>query len=258
MSDIFHSEISNVQIAAMFAVMAACPQHTFQLLTKRPARMLEWFSWVAEQMRGDNAPRGLLHDAIGRTYNDVYGGLQEGDAQTPLDAASEACCDLDVWPLPNVWVGVSVEDQQRANERIPLLRQTPAAIRWMSVEPLLERVELDLLGIDWVVVGGESGPRARQCHRQWIQDIVQQCRRANVAGFVKQLGGAYCDPENAIGGAQTPRVREYGPIRKLADPKGANMDEWPPELRVREFPTSHFGGLENASGHPLPTTYADR
>lgn len=236
MSDLFHRDIKNEQIAAVFGVMAACEQHTFQLLTKRPERMLEWFEWVGKNKAGDDAPRALLHHAVGAVYNDLYSDVDDEEPQTSLDPACEACCDLDVWPLVNLWIGVSVEDQARADERIPLLRQTPAAVRWLSVEPLLERVELDLHGIDWVVVGGESGPGARQCNVDWIRDVVRQCRLAHVPLFVKQLGAAYCDPANAVGGPRTKPRREYGRISKLKDRKGADMLEWPADLRVREFP----------------------
>lgn len=238
MSDIAHPDISFEQIAAIFGVMASCPDHTFQLLTKRPERLVEFFAWVQRAIAHDCelAPRGLLHNAIGLVYNAVHPG-DTFDEEYPLDRACEACCDLDSWPLPNVWIGVSVEDQCRANERIPLLLQIPAAVRWLSVEPLLEHVGLDLRGIDWVVVGGESGPGARQCNVDWIRDIVRQCRAAEVSAFVKQLGAAYRDEPNAIGGAQVKVAAEYGAIRKLKDSKGADLNEWPADLRVREFPT---------------------
>jgi hypothetical protein len=97
-------------------------------------------------------------------------------------------------------------------------------------------------GIDWVIVGGESGSGARSCGVDWIRDIVKQCSSAGVACFVKQLGAAYVDALNAVGGAQTPAVPEYGPIARLRDRKGGDMSEWPADLRVRQFPAAREPG----------------
>jgi protein gp37 len=244
MADVYHDDITNEQIATIFGVMAACPQHTFLVLTKRADRMLEWFRWAERFGAGYDLlrcglPSGLLTCAWEACAGDAW-----EDVEPPFDCVTPDIATFGAsWPLPNVWLGVSVEDQQRADERIPLLRQSPAALRWLSVEPLLGRVELDLQNIDWVVAGGESGPGARQCDRRWIADVVDQCCRAHVPVFLKQLGAAYCDTANAVGGAQTRSTPEYGPIRRLRDPKGANMDEWPPELRVRERPSKGRASL---------------
>jgi len=134
---------------------------------------------------------------------------------------------------PNVWPGVTAEEQLMADERIHLLFQTPAAVRFVCVEPMLGPIDLHLgksRKPAWVVVGGESGPNARPCRVEWIRDAVRQCREAGVACYVKQLGRyAILDPRfrrDLPGGAQ----------RRLLDPKGAWMDEWPEDLRVREFP----------------------
>ena len=171
-------------------------------------------------------------------------------------------------PLPNVWLGTSVENQAAADERIPILLETPAAVRFLSCEPLLGPVDLRacrykspttpawsssalggvLLGgqrvrcIDWVIAGGESGPGARRCNVDWIRDIVRQCRDASVPCFVKQLGANVvdecedCTPEHtgwpAEGG---PMDWETGRVR-LKDKKGGVMEEWPEALRVREWP----------------------
>ncbi|GDY23063.1 hypothetical protein LBMAG56_44100 [Verrucomicrobiota bacterium] len=139
------------------------------------------------------------------------------------------------FPAQNLWLGVSVEDQTRALERIPKLLEMPAAVRFLSCEPLLGPVDLaqvcgpgadragTLPGIDWVIVGGESGDGARPCRVEWIQDIVRQCARAGVPCYVKQLGvnstNEHTDPP-------------WFP----ADGKGADMNEWPDDLRVRQFP----------------------
>ena len=163
---------------------------------------------------------------------------------------------LDCNPPVNVWLGVSVEDQKRAEERIPLLLETPARLRWLSVEPLLGPVDLTRIDaeqargsdlcmvnaltgeytdmwrpcepppqVNWVVIGGESGPKARECHADWIRGLLRQCEGALVPVFVKQVGTRPVD--------RGMRAAEWG---ELKDPKGGNPDEWPNELMVRQFP----------------------
>jgi protein gp37 len=138
-----------------------------------------------------------------------------------------------------VWLGVSVENQPAADERIPLLLETPAAVRFLSCEPLLGPVDLETAlsvydrhgepsgprcnpdgspAIGWVIVGGESGQQARPCDRAWIEALVGQCREAGVPCFVKQLGAVW--------------ARENS-----GDLKGGDWTRWPKELRVREFPS---------------------
>jgi len=166
---------------------------------------------------------------------------------------------------PNVWLGTTCEDQQRADERIPHLLAVPAAVRFLSVEPMLGPVVLspEAIGgypeseewarngpnrdrIDWVIVGGESGAGARPFDVGWARDIVEQCRVAGVACFVKQFG-ARPFTENAnledwpasVDFAPYPLEdggRAAGASLKLADPKGGDPSEWPEDLRVREFP----------------------
>jgi protein gp37 len=166
MSDLFHDEVPDWFIAEVFGVMARAPQHTFQLLTKRHGRM-----------------RSLLG----------------GDGVRLLDAAVNevtAQALYDQWPVPNVWLGVSVEDQKWADIRIPALLDTPAAVRWLSMEPLLGPVDLnrtdkDTLvdgGIDWVVVGGESGRNARPMDADWARMLRDRCVSAGVPFFFKQWG----------------------------------------------------------------------
>lgn len=139
MSDLFHEDVPDEFIGRVFETMVACPQHTFQVLTKRSRR------------------------------------LRDMASQLP-------------WPK-NVWVGVSVEDQ-RVFGRIDDLRQVPATLRFLSCEPLLGPMDgLDLEGIAWVIVGGESGPGARPMKAEWVESILRQCRRAKVAFFFKQWGG---------------------------------------------------------------------
>jgi protein gp37 len=121
-------------------------------------------------------------------------------------------------PLSNLWLGVSVERQQEADERIPDLLATPAAVRFVSAEPLLGPIDLtEMARLDWIIVGGESGPGARRFDPEWARNLLRQRRNAGVAFFVKQMGA---EPDGL----------------DLRDRKGGDMMEWPPDLRVREFP----------------------
>lgn len=151
---------------------------------------------------------------------------------------------IDGTPPHNVWIGVSVEDQKRADERIPELLKIPAAVRFLSVEPMLDAVRLSgkfythATGVpgcaerrfDWVIFGGESGPGARPCNIEWIRDGVRQCRDAGVPAFVKQLGS------RAMQMFQAFRSEPYLTPMILSDKKGGDPSEWPQDLRVREFP----------------------
>jgi protein gp37 len=196
MSDLFHEGLNDGEIDQVFAVMNRSHAHTFQVLTKRADRMRRY--------------------AV--------------DRQTPLRIAWISTSL--VWPLHNVWLGVSVEDQKRADERIPCLLETPAAVRFLSCEPLLGPVDLfaflktslrdeslaalrspPMPGIDWVIVGSESGPGARPMAIEWARDIVDQCVSAGVPVFVKQ-------------------------IANVRDRKGGNPEFWPPGVWPRQFPTA--------------------
>lgn len=235
MSDLFHEQVPDEFIDRVFAVMALTPQHTYQVLTKRPERMRAYLT------ADDRESQIFCH------------ALAMGPERCALRAG--------FMPLLNVWLGVSCEDQRRADERIPLLLQTPAAVRFISAEPLLGAVDLvemvlderlrekhpndpiirfnaftglmsgmdeyifGRVGLDWVIVGGESGPGARPCDEGWVFDIVQQCRAAGVAAFVKQLG---TNSGWSLGGV-------WGATHRK-DRKGGNPSEWPEDLRLREFP----------------------
>jgi protein gp37 len=148
--------------------------------------------------------------------------------------AREYLTQLAAWPFANVWLGVSVEDQANADRRIPTLLETPAALRFLSCEPLLGPVDLHpyLPGLDWLIVGGESGARskARPCRLDWISSLVAQAHdpRYQIPVFVKQLGRSPL--------YRVPSTGEYEPYRH-GDYRGEDPEEWPPSLRVREFPT---------------------
>jgi len=192
MSDLFGPWVPFDMIDRVFAAMALRPDVTFQILTKRTERMAEYLN-VPERSR-DN-----FQDALGPLMNEMEFILR----QTPRSPFR--------WPLPNLWLGTSVEDQARADERIPWLLKCPAAMRFLSCEPLLGPIDLKLRrppkdddyvgyhgdgpidyverGIDWVIVGGESGNGARPCHVEWIRSIVSQCRNAGVPVWTKQDAG---------------------------------------------------------------------
>lgn len=241
MSDLFHESMPDEWIDQVFAVMALSTQHTFQILTKRANRMRAYFA--------DAVTRERIADVIGFNHGN------QDTARSVLGGQFDLAPRVR-WPLTNVWLGVSVENQKYADERIPLLMQTPAAIRFISAEPLLEPVSLhppadkafqllsryyskegfDASGsqpeakrnttlfpkLDWVIVGGESGNGARQFDVAWARSILKQCAAAKVACFVKQLGKQWA-------GAQPDNGQPW-------DRKGGVMDEWPSDLRVRQFP----------------------
>lgn len=170
MSDLFHESVPEPFLNEIFGVMSLCPQHTFQILTKRPERMMTYLS------------QGDIEDLI-----------RDGQFQIAKEVVDpwEYEYEIEEYPLPNVWLGVSVEDQHTADERIPLLLQTPVEIRWVSVEPLLGSVNLSsfLYGkIDWAVCGGESGPNARPMRADWARSVRDQCIAADVPFFFKQWG----------------------------------------------------------------------
>jgi protein gp37 len=218
MSDLFHEGLTNEEIAAVFGVMASASRHTFQVLTKRAERMRDWFRWV-EQFRNPL-------DAFGENDMCQRQALGRGvDAVLHHVKGTVKCYP---WPLQNVWLGVSVEDQQRAHERIPHLFTTPAVVRFLSVEPMLGPVDIfpwlgGLMRCDgcgtaqwpeldgpvgrcgqteegedrcrfterrcnWVIWGGESGPGSRPFDIDWGRSIVDQCHKAGVPCFSKQFG----------------------------------------------------------------------
>ena len=243
MSDLFHEDVPDEFIAAVFGVMAASPRHIFQVLTKRPQRMREWFELMADE----GNPTRVEHCEI------RAGGLalaRHMKEQTP-DAVHGAMRCPGAWPLPNVWLGVSAEDQETFDARTASLLQTPAAVRFVSCEPLLGPIDmcnvpwgpnrspiLDTLRagrlsetpwhLKWVIVGGESGAGARWCDIADVRHIVRQCAEADVPCFVKQLGSKPFERHD-----QAP-VREIWSHIKHS--KGGDPEEWPEDLRIREWP----------------------
>lgn len=161
------------------------------------------------------------------------------------DFGRDDVCTYSVGPRPNLWLGTSIENLA-TRERIDELRTIPAAIRFLSIEPLLEDIgTLDLTGIDLVIAGGESGPKARPCDVAWIRSIRDQCKAAGTAFFLKQLG-ARCFSEKEHDFLSCRRIAEKGSLIQpgeterwklmTSDQKGGSMDEWPADMRVREMP----------------------
>lgn len=209
MSDLFHEDVPDEFIDQVFGVMALTPRHTYQVLTKRPERMTAYFA--------DMPYRFQLVE-------------MEADMFLQREAGVGTFLNTKDWPLPNVWLGTSVEDQANADKRIPYLLDTPAHVRFLSVEPMLGPVDLSpdrspypsghwlrfgehspygVRPIHWVIVGGESGRGARRFDPDWARSIRDQCAAAGVAFFMKQLGG-------------------FRP--------GTKLESLPEDLRVRQFP----------------------
>jgi len=192
MSDLFHESVPFDFIAAVFCVMAANPRHEFQVLTKRPERMQAFFAWVDDYRRDHALIPGL--EARESAVFKRFLGKWTGWKRLPMVRWKNQKERLQwEWPFRNVWLGVSVENESAAVERIPPLLQTPAARRFVSVEPLLGPVDLSpwLAGgesMQMVIVGGESGPRARPMHPEWARLLRDQCASARVPFFFKQWG----------------------------------------------------------------------
>lgn len=208
MSDLFHQDVHDEFIARVWAVMALTPQHTYQILTKRHARM-------RSLLTSQRWP-GLLFDAVRWLVfeSDLDGPMppERIDAAHRWVTAPEYFGEAPT-PLRNAWLGVSVEDQQWADIRVPALRHTPAAVRFLSCEPILSDVDLSSWsrGIDWVIVGGESGPGARPMHPDWVRSLRDQCADAGVAFFFKQWGEWAPSGRVGIGSADPSRSIIVGP-----------------------------------------------
>jgi protein gp37 len=272
MSDLFHESLPDTAIDQIFAVMALASRHTFQILTKRPDRMRAY-------LENPTVRRAAIAYQMGAI---AYGhGSPEGGVMQSGGIVADHWRAGTYWPLPNVWLGPSVEDQATANLRIPILLQTPAAVRFISLEPQLAHVDLAAflyrnrdprhlycprclystnrqetacpndgaslhrgdVALDWVIVGGESGPGARPFNVAWARSVVAQCKAAGVPVFVKQVGARPFWKEsfdaNSRGPGWSVRIQgaEIDSTYRLHDRKGGDMAEWPWEdLRIREFP----------------------
>lgn len=187
MSDLFHARVPREFLARVWSVMAATPQHQYLILTKRPERMARI---VGDDLNGGQALIGAAPD--------------EAAAQTLYDAE---------WPLPNVELGTSIE-LDKYLRRADALRATAAAVRFLSLEPLLGPLpSLNLTGIDQIIIGGESGPGSRAMNLGWVRELIVMARDAGTAIFVKQMGTVWA-----------------------GSGKGGDWNLWDEDLRIREYP----------------------
>lgn len=273
MGDLFHPQVPFAFIDRVFAVMASSPQHTFQILTKHAARMHEYMVGLSPDLeRASAAFQGLGSLAA----PPLLAGMRRWRAMSVSESRHGEC-----GPLANVWLGVSAENQEMADARIPLLLQTPAAVRWVSAEPLIGPINLQQLRmqtggqhidaltgvtrglytnhqgahIDWVVVGGESGPKARPMNPAWVRAVRDQCVGAGVPFFFKQwgewlagrvhadaafVGGAFVDTQApGVGRVAITEARDWqdgwASVRVPRKSAGRVLDgrtweQWPPRL----------------------------
>lgn len=210
--ELFDDQTNLFDILKVFGVMAKADRHTFFTLTKQPARMLEFFEWCSNYQYGlyqcESGKGHVFTNPLFHVLNSVC--WDEGELYDLVEDRK--------WPLPNVYLGVSICDQEDADRMIPDLLRIPGR-HWVSIEPILTPVDLDKVfskhclhweDISWLIIGCESGPRRRPCKIEWMINIVQQCKDAGVPLFVKQVD--------------------------LGDRISREPSEWPGELRVQEFP----------------------
>jgi protein gp37 len=248
MGDLFHHGVFDFYIAWVFAVMAMCPQHTFMLLTKRPDRL-----------------RGFIMD------DSTYACDMRGNAYQRMAAAAGIDRNMDglPWPLPNVWLGVTVCNQAEAKKQIPILLETPAAKRFVSVEPMLGPVDLTRLFprsdsgsadiIDWVICGGETGPRARPMHPGWPRALRDQCLDTGVP-FLFKGNGEWAEVESPLPGDLWVLPCGSPSVPWSLDTQGAPAGRWStwPDLPMRRVGKKHAGRLLGGMEHnAFPGSFAD-
>lgn len=245
-SDFFIEEADTWRDEAL-AIIAMTPHLTYQILTKRPERMLDYFTRFS--CNTGEVWKNYLSDVAYKHFGE--------NAECAVANAIDGCLHPGYnvgWPMRNLWIGTSIENQAAADTRIPVLLQCPATVRFLSAEPLLEAIHLDpFLGLlpedsegapypgrgDWVILGGESGSGARPCQLSWIQTIVDQCRDTKTACFVKQLGTHAYDSHEIYDlsfNTRLPCPACPSCRYRTNDRKGSDPAEWPPSLRVQEFP----------------------
>lgn len=229
LGDPFHEDVPDAFRDQIFAVMWLTPEHTYQVLTKRERNLDRYMNDPAMPERVLEAAR-----AIARRLPRLIGKFLEATDY--------------LFNVPrHIWIGVSVEDQERADRRLPWLLKTPAALRFISLEPMLgpvdlkpflwkesvascrheTRRDLGLPSIDWVIIGGESGTKARPCAIEWQHRVELQCEAAGIPLFRKQLGTRPTINGKLIGEAE---ARGWG--------KGADPTRWPSNLRTQQFPVA--------------------
>lgn len=263
MSDLFHPGVKDEWIDQIMAAIALTPHITYQVLTKRPERMLEYFSKFQDWQThlGDTGAwasnmADLACDRNWRKYHHLDGNNYSSD-----ECYEELKTSIHSGYFENLWIGVTAGTQKSAEDRIPLLLQTPAAVRFVSVEPMLEEMDIsewlhllpcpqhpneraagwghlpcdcrdwfnkhvasgNLSSISQIIIGGESGPNSRPFHLEWAQSLIEQCHGTNTKVFMKQVGS------NAF---------YQGKPFKTKSRAGSDPSEWPEWAQVQEFPNN--------------------
>jgi protein gp37 len=226
MSDLFHKDVPDQFIDQVFAVMALTQQHTFQVLTKRPQAMK---NWAAYDFLSETRAEQIGQAATFLTRQWGWERPVVWDARTDERLRRDPNYDRRPWPgwpLPNVWLGTSIESDSYTF-RADHLRDTPAAVRFLSLEPLLGPIpSLNIDGIDWVIVGGESGPGARPMHPDWVCDLRDRCTTAGVPFFFKQWGAWH---DGSIAGRAEHVVTPDGKARTWSEWRAGGALLSPPE-----------------------------
>lgn len=243
MTDLLGEFVTDAMIDRIVAVMTLSPQHNFQIVSKRAKRIWEYWTAVRKFGGGPIDAKAAIEEVWQRPAR----FLPRAASVLPMNQEGRM-----PWPLPNVHLGVSAENQSTFDDRVSHLLATPAAVRWVSLEPLLGPIDASrelqphyVPGkgadappwLDWVVVGGESGPGARPFDIAWARSIIAQCKAAGVACFVKQLGAAVTGDPSEFPSARHDDGDGHRTFR-LNDSKGGDPSEWPDDLRVREYPGS--------------------
>lgn len=239
MSDLFHEQVPFEFIHKIYTVMALCPQHTFQVLTKRSQRMVDYYNKYNNGIGDDRELERhaidfvhLMYDKEGKFLPHLKVAGWFFDVTKDEDGLTDSTLIFEhEGPLENVWVGVSVENQEAAEERIPHLIEVPSFVRWLSCEPLLGPINLLIPApskfelhyyIDWIVVGGESGPGARRMDPGWVKDMRYRYKeRCGIPFFFKQWG-AFNEDGKRVGKKKSGRLLD-----------GVLYNEYPKQMKVK-------------------------
>lgn len=240
--DLFREDVTDEVIGAAFGVMAASPQHTFRITTHNAQRLPAWDAWIIDQGEElksaiDEEP-GPATSAPGSACVMLYNHTRPIRNWLKPSVYNQA-----PWPLPNVWIGVAIERRAHMS-RIESLRKFPAAVRFISADPLLDDLgDVDLTAIDWVLIGGEHGSASLPFDIAWARKLLEQCKAQKVPAFVRQLGSKPFDGLQVTGEFRTGpggrrQFKMTGTKLSLRNRYGRDIAEWPADLRVRDLPKS--------------------
>ncbi len=248
LQDVFDGRLTHEDIAAIFGVMAATPRHTYFVCTRHPHLMRRWFDEIKDNPHKVGNPE--VRTCVQSAACVMVRNFSESDAAGIP------------WPLQNVWIGVIAENQRQANERVPDLMLTPARRRFVRCEPLRDAIDLSHLEnvlskdvwtalggqdslagavLDWVIIGGDCGLIPHPTDIGHMRGIVAQCRTAKIPVFITALGVNPVRPRSVIlgnGVGVVDRIPVLGQRtgKPPVDPRGANILEWPSDLRIRQLP----------------------